>query len=227
MRFAKANLMKPRCSNQDCHALTLAEVLVVIFSFFIVSFVILVALGFLNEIGSKSKSQRINCVNNLKQIGLAYRIWGGDHGDKYPMQISTTNSGAQELALAGDANAIFRGMSNELGTPKILFCPADLGRFSATNFNRDLNGKISYFANVDANDLYPQMILSGDDTFARGGLPVKSGLLEVSAQNPIAWTAARHKFAGNLGIADGSVQMVNNSGLSNLVNQATNRLAIP
>ena len=38
---------------------------------------------------AKRKAQRINCVNNLKQVGLAFRIWEGDNNDKYPMAVST------------------------------------------------------------------------------------------------------------------------------------------
>ena len=33
---------------------------------------------------AKKKAQKINCINNLKQVGLAFRIWEGDNGDKYP-----------------------------------------------------------------------------------------------------------------------------------------------
>ena len=74
------------------------------------------------------------------------------------------------------------------------------------------------------------MMLSGDGNFEIGGVPVKSGLLEISSNTPIAWSAARHKFAGNILVADGSVQQCSNSGLTNLLRQtglATNRLAIP
>jgi hypothetical protein len=35
----------------------------------------------------------------------------------------------------------------------------------------------------------PQMILSGDDNFEISGVPVKSGLLELSSNAPISWTA--------------------------------------
>lgn len=217
--------MKPRLSKKRNAAMTLFEVGVVIA---IVMILVVVVLPRLARARTYSK---INCVNNLKQIGLAYRIWAGDNNDKYPMQVSTTNGGTMELMA--DGKNVWRNflvMSNELSTPKILFCPADAGRIRATNFSNDLKDKISYFFGVDANPKDPQMLLSGDDNFAISGIPVKSGLLEISSNTPIAWTSARHKFAGNIGLADGSVQQVSNSELTNSLQptgSATIRLAIP
>ncbi len=122
-------------------------------------------------------------------------------------------------------------MSNELSTPKLLICPADTERFPpATNFSTDLVGKISYFVGLNASLNFPQAVLSGDDNFEINGVPVKSGLLQLSTNHATAWTFARHKFAGNIGLADGSAQQLSNSGLTNLLHQtglATNRLAIP
>ena len=122
-------------------------------------------------------------------------------------------------------------MSNEHSSPIILVCPQDIEHQPpAANFSSQLAGHVSYFVNVDANDANPQMFLSGDDNFAIGGVPVKSGLLEVSTNAPITWTSARHHNAGNIGVADGSVATVSNSQLTNLFHQtdvATNRLAIP
>jgi hypothetical protein len=34
---------------------------------------------------AKRKAMQLNCFNNLKQIGLSFRLWSGDHFDKYPM----------------------------------------------------------------------------------------------------------------------------------------------
>ncbi|MGH7975341.1 MAG: type II secretion system protein, partial [Limisphaerales bacterium] len=182
--------------------------------------------------GRHNKSPRIECVNNLMQIGLAYRIWEGDHNNKYPMQVSVTDGGAMELIATGNVAACFQVMSNELDTPKILVCPMDTSRIAATNFENDFNNShISYFAGVDVtNEMNPRMILSGDDNFEIGDVSVKSGLLEFSTNAPIAWTSARHKYAGNIGFADGSVQEVTTEGLQNALRQtgvATNRLAIP
>ena len=101
----------------------------------------------------------------------------------------------------------------------------------ATNSWSGLNNQnISYFVGLNAALSSPQSFLSGDDNFEINGVPVKTGLLEVYSNTPIAWTAARHHLCGNIGLADGSVQSVTISGLNNLVQQTglgTNRLAIP
>ena len=116
--------MKPRLSKKRNAAMTLFEVGVVI------AIVMILVVVFLPRFArSPEHSSRINCVNNLKLIGLAYRIWAGDNNDKYPMQVSTTNGGTMELMA--DGKNVWRNflvMSNELSTPKILFCPAGAGR---------------------------------------------------------------------------------------------------
>jgi len=213
--------MKPRSSNQRNHALTLVEVLVVIAVLAVVAALFLPALA-----TAKRKSSRVGCVNCLKEIGLAYRVWEGDNGDKYPMFVSVTNGGAMELVVTGNVLVNFLVMSNELSTPKILHCPEDMEHFGTNSFAGLTSSNISYFVNVDATEAYPQMLLSGDDNFEIQGVPIKSGLLELSTNTPISWTAARHKFVGNLSIADGSVQQVTQSGLSSAL-VITNRIAIP
>jgi prepilin-type N-terminal cleavage/methylation domain-containing protein len=61
--------MKPRLSNQRNRALTLTEVLVVIGLLAIVVALLLPGLA-----ASKRIPQKINCISNLKQIGIAYRL---------------------------------------------------------------------------------------------------------------------------------------------------------
>lgn len=218
--------MKPRFSHQRNRALTITEVLVTVVA---VCLLALVALAQSED--SQARSQRIRCVNNLKQIGLSYRVWAGGHNDKYPMQVSTTNGGTMGLANGRNAWIIFFVMSKELNTPQILICPQDTKRTPATNFSRGFNNdNVSYFVGLDANLDHPQMFLSGDDNFAVGGASVKSGLLRLWTNTPITWTAARHQFVGNIGLADGSVQQLTTKGLQQALQQtgvATNRLAIP
>ena len=231
--------MKLQPTTHGSRALTLTELLVVICVVAVLVAVLLPALA-----PPMRKSSKIGCVNNLKQIGLAFRIWEGDNGDKYPMQVSVTNGGAMELALNGDVGAIFRVMSNELSTPKILVCLADTGRHYATNFTTDLNHQtISYFVGLDAEDKYPQMILSGDDNLEVNGVRIRPGVLNLSTNTPVEWTEnerhglpqhwslwKQHLRIGNIGFVDGSVQITTVSPLqSALVNTsfATNRLVIP
>src|SRR6266567_2292003 len=65
---------------------------------------------------------RINCTNNLKQVGLSFRTWELDNNDRFPMQIPLTKGGTMELVERGTVFCHFQVMSNELSTPKILFC---------------------------------------------------------------------------------------------------------
>ncbi len=59
-----------------------------------------------------------------------------------------------ERAATGNVAAVFPVMSNELNTPKILFCPEDKIRTQATMFTATQpgNSNISYFVNLDAVD---------------------------------------------------------------------------
>src|SRR4051812_33693810 len=81
-----------------------------------------------------ASNPRMSCVNNLKQIGIAYRVWEGDNNDKFPMSVSTNQGGPMELVLAGDVVSSSRAMSNELSTSKILLCQSDNKPHTATNF---------------------------------------------------------------------------------------------
>jgi len=156
------------------------------------------------------------------------------------MSVSVTNDGAMELVAMGNVAAVFQAMSNELNTPKILFCPADKVRHQAVIFSagQPSHTNISYFVNLDAVDTNPNMFLSGDDNLLIGGqrhnslsgTPAASGVLSLTTNSLIAWSEARHGKQGNIGLADGSVQGFSDHGLRRALVEsavATNRLAIP
>jgi type II secretory pathway pseudopilin PulG len=225
--------MKPRSSNQTNHALTLVEVLVVIPLLAIVAAMFLPAWT-----ASRRKHLSNACKNNLEEISRAYQSWQNDHNGKFPMEISATNGGTMEFAVAGNAVTTFQLLSNRLNSPKYLICPADKIHVAATNFAIGFTAKnISYFVGVDTNTNYPQAFLSGDDSFVVNDIPVKSGLLELSTNMaadwykiPVDWAEGRHNACGMIGFANGEVRETYYYSLRDYLSQsgfATNRLAIP
>ena len=115
---------------------------------------------------AKGRAQSINCVNNLKQIGLSFRVWAIDHQDRYPFNVPTKEGGTMELKEAGadgfDPNParIFQVMSNELNTPKILVCPADPSKQPALDFLNLKAGNVSYQvrSGTNVNETNPQEV---------------------------------------------------------------------
>lgn len=177
---------------------------------------------------AKARALRIQCVNNLKQDGLAFRIWEGDHDDRYPMAVSNRFEGSLEWVAGGNAFRHFMVMSNELSTPKILVCPADT-RQAAPDFAHLQNLNLSYFVGLDARESDPQMFLTGDRNITNGLTPVRT-ILFLPSGKPAGWTEMIHNRVGNLGLSDGSVQQVSTAGLQDAIRSnasVTNRIALP
>ena len=218
--------MKPRLSQKHNAAMTLFEVGVIVAVVMI--FFVLFAPAFF---GPHRIISRIGCANNVKQELLAFKIWAGDNNDTLPMGISVTNGGSMEMVATGNVAFTFLVMSNELSTPKVLFCPDDPSRFSTNDFGGLSNSNISYFISADmTNDANPQMLLTGDSDLALGGKMLRPGLVSLWTNDPVVWSTTRHNKSGNLGMADGSVQSTTSGSLRTYLQQtglATNRFALP
>lgn len=231
--------MKTKINTDSTAALTLVEVLVVVGAL-----VVLVALFLPSLARVSSRAPGINCANNLKQVGLAFRIWAGDNGDQYPMRVSVTNGGTMELVASGTVWQHFQVLSNELNTPIAVGCPGDERRYR-TNFlsaavgdtQPDFgdNTAVSYFVGVDSADTQPGMLLAGDRQILRDGKQLPPGLHSLIAQQKLGWPKKIHwakgsNGKGNVALTDGSVQAVDGKGLRLLLKHsgvATSRLAIP
>lgn len=220
--------MKLRVCFRSESALTLLEVIVVIGILAVL--VLMILDGTYAGPAPRLKAQRIQCISNLKQMGMSYRIWEGDHFDSYPMLVSVTNGGSMELAQTGNVVMTYLIMSNEISAPQILWCPADTGHQKCETFASLSISNISYFLNVDASEANPQNVLTGDSNLEINGKPVKSGLVSIWTNDVVSWQPNRHVKWGNIGMADGSVQSATSLGLQSYFTQTgigTNRLAIP
>jgi hypothetical protein len=153
---------------------------------------------------------RIKCVNNLKNVGLAFRIFATDNNDLFPGQLMASNG--VELANM-DVVKVLQSLSNELSTPKILICPKDEKREEAKNFASLTAKNISFFASLSASETNPAMFLAGDRNLLVNG-KAATGLLAVTTNTALAWSKEMHVEQGDICMADGSVQQMSNPRLA-------------
>lgn len=118
---------------------------------------------------AKARAQTIHCVNNLKQVGLAFHLWAGDNNGAFPFNVGATNGGTLEFcqrdADGFDPNAFrhFQVLSNELNLPRILVCVADSAKRPAADFASLQANNVSYLLRSDES-LLPN---SGSEVLAR------------------------------------------------------------
>lgn len=116
---------------------------------------------------AKARAQTISCMNNMKQVALAFKMWAVDHDDHFPFNVPADKGGTLELCLPGangyDGNSFrhLQVMSNYLNTPKILVCPGEARRQPAANFASLLASNVTYQVRSGTNitDANPQEVL--------------------------------------------------------------------
>ena len=162
--------MKLKSTPKELSALTKVELLVVVAVIAITGLTLLA-----QNMSTDPRVQTAQCRSNLKQIGLSFRVWEGDYGNRYPMSVSKDKGGSMECGAGPEMFMSFRVMSNELNNAAILHCPADdrapSGSFAALN-----NNNLSYFVGLDADESRPAMFLAGDRNLATNGVDVVPGL---------------------------------------------------
>jgi hypothetical protein len=85
---------------------------------------------------AKQKAQEINCVNNVKQLALAIRIYSGDNKDKFPPAATWCDS-----------------IKTAAGSERIFKCPAANSSSRCDYaFNTKLDG-------MDENKIDPQTVM--------------------------------------------------------------------
>lgn len=173
--------------------------------------VLLVVLVALLALSMRKAVQRhadpVECGDNLKHVGLALLTWANDHNDMFLTLVSTNLGGSQEYVGTSKAFRHLLPLTNQLGTPTKLVCPAD-SRIASRDWLSLTNANISYFISLDAEVREGGMLLLGDRHLE--GKPSKVGsLLVLNTKSSFGWGPANHgeKF-GNLVLVDGSVHGV-------------------
>ncbi|MFZ0826216.1 MAG: prepilin-type N-terminal cleavage/methylation domain-containing protein [Verrucomicrobiia bacterium] len=198
-------------SNRRAGAFSLVELLVVIAIIGILAALLLPALA-----QAQARARRIECVGNLKQIGLAAHLFANEHGGKFPTQVSTNDEGSLEFVTAGyqifDQSFYFsyqhfRPLAEGLVTPKPLACPADLQRWPATNFNQFNNWNLSYEIGLVAYPVNPNAILACDRDLPADLPPHRRGIVHIPTVAPRPqWDGLHYKKLGNILFSDGHVE---------------------
>jgi prepilin-type N-terminal cleavage/methylation domain-containing protein len=207
---------------------TIVELLVVIAIIAILAALLLPALS-----DAKKKGKGAQCINNLRVIGIAFRLWANDNNEQsqFPWAVAVKEGGSGWIKPpdSGDWTDNYRAASNELVMPKILACPMDKQKSPLTSLPSSGGGlkapskpsatapstvalwskldgdrHISYFVGMDSQESKPQTILAGDS-----GIGSQTGELMWNAAQgssiDASFDTTMHGSAGHILLADASV----------------------
>ena len=203
---AKFTLVKHTPKPCKYGAFTLIELLAVTAIIGVLAALLLTAIA-----KAPHRARLLACSSNLRQMGLAFHVFAHEHGGRFPQSVPLAEGGALEWNRSSPGYAsvyvinpqVFRAMSNELGSVRILVCPSAPQR-RAADFSRLGYTNLSYATGVAASLEAPTSALGLDNNL----VPTSSRTTQVVPELPgFVWGPERHESRGNILSADGSVSM--------------------
>jgi len=169
----------------------------------------------------------LRCTSNLRNVGLAHRIFATDNSEQFPYAVYSNQVAAADLTAA----IYFGWLSNELSTPRVLICRADESRGAANSWTDLHSTNISYFAGLNADEARPESILGGERNLTMNGVPIRAGVARATNMGRLAWGGDLHGGRSSIVRADGSVQLLVSKRLdalrSNFLHNGEWRLLMP
>ncbi len=171
---------------------------------------------------SSGRSEKIQCLNNLRQIGQGFDAWRLEHGDFLPWHLDSSDGGSRSVSV-GTPWIEFTFLSNTVPTPQILVCPSDRKRLprSAENWGNgttgfansgNRNNSLSYTVGLHGFFNASQEFLCSDRDlrvdFANGscgpsGISGSVAGINQGSTGVGAWTNELHALGGNFLLNDG------------------------
>ncbi|MDB6033635.1 MAG: hypothetical protein JWM16_3973 [Verrucomicrobiales bacterium] len=219
--------MKFTCDSQRAFTRTDLLVIICLVTLFL-------AITLTGHADNRGRSQKLSCMDNLRQIGEGFNAWRFEHGDDQPWNVSPTNGGTYGFSV-GLPWIEFTFLSNTVASPRILVCPSDTkvlprtasnwgngpGGFQNSGYR---NNSLSYTLGLHAFLEAPSELLSSDrdlsvdglgNTCAYAGLGanIAAGINSYSPATRVGWTNEIHRSLGNILTGDGTVLEKNTSQL--------------